>query len=66
MSKYRVTVPFVDDMGSISPFIATESRLESKAANALWTINSMRDHDGLKHLTRMPVGTKYERIKETT
>lgn len=64
MSQYRVTVPFQDDMGSITPFIASSSPMETKEANALWTINSMRDHDGLRHLTRMPVGTKFERIEE--
>jgi hypothetical protein len=64
MARYKVTVPFQDDMGSIMPFIATSTPMETKSANALWTINSMRDHDGLPHLTRMPVGTTYELIEE--
>ena len=49
MSKYKVTVPFVADMGSISPFTVTDSQTESARENALWYINSMRDHDGLPH-----------------
>lgn len=66
MSKYRVTVPFIDDMGSIQPFIVKESSRETKAASALWDINRMRDHDGLPHLKRMPNGTRYERIKDAS
>ena len=62
MSHYRVTVPFQDDMGSILPFEASSSPMETKEQNALWTINGMRDHDGLLHLTRLPAGTKFERI----
>lgn len=64
MAKYRCIVPFQDDMGSIDPFIVTEYPMESKQQNALWHINSMRDHDGMRHLTKMPVGTKYERIED--
>lgn len=62
MANYQVTVPFQDDMGSIMPFHASSSPVESKEANALWTINSMRDHDGLPKLTRLPAGVKFERI----
>lgn len=64
MTTYRVTVPFQDDMGSISPFVVRETPMKTKAEDALWTINDMRDHDGLPHLTRMPAGTKYERIEQ--
>lgn len=63
MAKFKVTVPFVDDMGSISPFIVTETPRESKAQAALWTINSMRDHDGLPHLSRLPKGTTYKLVR---
>lgn len=62
MSKYRATVPFIDDMGSISPIIVSESDYESKQENLLWHINSMRDHDGLPHLDELPKGVKFERI----
>lgn len=62
MAKFKVIVPFIDDMGSITPFIVRESERETKAQAALWNINSMRDHDGLPHLKRMPKGTEYKRV----
>jgi hypothetical protein len=55
----NVTVPFIDDMGSISDFLAIDYPMTSYREDALSTINSMRDHDGLPHLKRMPNGTKY-------
>lgn len=58
--KYKCIPPYVDDMGSISPFNVTDSLYESKEEEALWHINSMRDHDGLEHLTELPAGTKFE------
>lgn len=66
MSEFKVIVPFIDDMGSVMPFHASSCRSESKEANALWTINSMRDHDGLKHLTHLPAGTKFEPLETGT
>lgn len=62
MSEYVVMVPSVDDMGSILPFRASASFSESAEENALSTINSMRDHDGLKRLARLPAGTKFDRV----
>jgi len=62
-AKFKVTVPFIDDMGSVSPFVVRETSNETKAQAALWTINSMRDHDGLPHLSRMPKGTEYKAVK---
>lgn len=62
MARYRVTVPFQDDMGSISPFIALSYNGETKEQNALWEINSMREHDNLPKLKRLPAGTKFERL----
>lgn len=63
MAKFKVIVPFVDDMGSITPFFVRETPSETKAQAALWEINKMRDHDGLAHLSRMPKGTEYKRMK---
>lgn len=60
--KYKAIIPFIHDMGSISPIIVTDGYYETKQAEALWQINSMRDHDGLKHLSRLPVGVKFERV----
>ena len=61
--RYKVIVPFVPSMGSISPFVASSSPMETKEENALWTLNNMRDHDGLWHLVRLPQGTKFERAE---
>jgi hypothetical protein len=55
--KYVVSIPFVDDMGSITSFIATRSPSETARKNALWTLNNMREHDNLKPLDRLPKGT---------
>lgn len=62
MAEYRCNVPFIDDMGSISKFRVSSSPSETKEEYALWHINSMRDHDGLKHLTKLPKGTTFERV----
>lgn len=62
MTKYKVFVPFQDDMGSIEPFVASSTPMESERENALWYINSMRDHDGLRRLTRVPVGTRFVKL----
>lgn len=60
--KYKVYVPFIPSMGSISPFVVGESPTESKQEQALWVINDMRDHDNLGHLEELPNGTKFERV----
>jgi hypothetical protein len=62
--KYKVTVPFQPDMGTITPFVATSSPMESARENALWQINDMRRHDCLSPLSRLPNGTKLEPIQE--
>lgn len=56
--KYKVTVPPTKEMGSFT-CIATRSRTESLAANALRSYNSARAHDGLPPLSRMLAGTFY-------
>jgi len=60
MAKYICKVPFIDDMGSISSFRVRSCRSESKEEYALWAINKMRDHDGLRHIRKLPYGTKFE------
>ena len=59
--KYTCRVPFIPSMGSILPFTVSESAMETKEEQALWVINNMRDHDGLRHITKLPQGTKFER-----
>lgn len=60
--KYLCKVPFISSMGSISPFIVSSSTMETKEEQALWVINDMRDHDGLKHLTKLPANTQFEKL----
>jgi len=60
---YTVHVPFIDDMGSVSPFVATACQSESARENALWHLNSMRNHDGLRRLKNLPPGTRLHRIE---
>lgn len=60
MKKYKVIFPFVDDMGSIHPIIVTPSCMETSREQALWHLNNMREHDCLKPLNRLPIGTKFE------
>ena len=62
--KYRVTVPLQDDMDTIEPFMASSSAVETKEQNALWTINNMRRHNGLKLLRRLPAGTTFEPLAD--
>jgi hypothetical protein len=62
--KYKVTIPFQDDMGSIAPFIAKSTTLLSAREDALWEFNSMRRHDGLPERKRLPNGTKFEPVYE--
>jgi len=64
MSKYICKVPFIPSMGSISPFTVNDSFGESKQEQALWQINSMRDHDGLRHLTKLPTGTTFTKTED--
>lgn len=64
MKTYICKVPFIDDMGSISPFRVHETRMETKEEQALRELNSMRDHDGQRHLTKLPRGIKYTRVEE--
>lgn len=62
MSKYRVTVPPTAELGSYTT-IARASGSETYQQNALWDYNKCREREGHEPLTRMPAGTKYERIE---
>lgn len=62
--KFKVKIPFVPDMGSISPLIVHDRPSEGKEAEALWHLNSMRAHDGLEPRKSLPKGTTFERIEE--
>ncbi len=54
--KFKVTFPFIPDMGSISPMVVSRNPMESEREQALWQLNSMRAHDGLKPMSRLPSG----------
>lgn len=56
-----VIVPVTNEQ-SPARFIASDSMMETVRKNALWTYNKMREHDGQDPLTRMPKGTKYEKV----
>lgn len=64
MRKYIMEATFISDMGSISAMNITESYGETKEEQALWHINSMRRHDGLNELTRLPKGIKFTEVHE--
>jgi len=64
MTRYRVEKCFIPSMGSISAFDVTETRYETKEEQALWQINSMRRHDGLKEYNALPNVVKFTRIEE--
>ncbi len=59
MKHYTMEQTFIPDMGSISAMVVTESYGETKEEQALWHINSMRRHDGLKEYKRLPKGIKF-------
>ena len=62
--RYKAIIPFTDDMGSVSPIMCEDSLMESAEENALWQLNSMRDHDGLPHLEELPPGVQFEVVED--
>jgi hypothetical protein len=62
MKHYKVTFPFIPDMGSVSAIIATAHPMETARENALWQLNLLRERDGLKPLCRLPSGTVLKRV----
>ena len=44
---------FINDMGSYET-VVTASASETLMENLLWDINSAREHDGLRPLSRVP------------
>lgn len=65
MSKrYRAIIPFIDDMGSVEPICVSDKPSESKREEALWHINRMREHDGLRPLEELPKGVRFERLED--
>lgn len=56
----KAIVPATKHQGSCS-ILGTCGIYESYKKNILWAYNKMRQHDGLDDVTRMPVGTRYEK-----
>ena len=62
MNTYRTEPTFLDDMGSIPSFSGLrDKQTETKEEEALWHLNSMRDHDGLRPLRKLPRGFIFKR-----
>jgi len=59
--RYVTIVPVTNDQSS-ARFIAEATYTETMRQNALWHYNKMREHDGQAPLTRMPKGTRYEKV----
>lgn len=64
MKRYRMETTFIDDMGSVSAMDVSETYGETKEEQALWHLNSMRRHDGLRELTRLPKGIRFTYLGE--
>lgn len=60
--NYKAIIPFIPDMGSVSPIVCTHYPSESRTENLLWHLNKMREHDGLRPLKNIPKGVKWEEI----
>ena len=58
---YRVTVPPTAEQGSYKT-TARSGYGQTMRQAALQDYNSARAHDGLPPVSRMPAGTKYERV----
>jgi len=59
--KYKVIFPLTDWMSSCSE-IVSDKPMETKEDEALWYYNKRREHDGLRHISRLPAGTVFQPI----
>jgi len=62
IEKFTAVFPFIPSMGSVSPTVVRDVYGETMKEQALWYLNSMRDHDGLDRLETLPRGVKFEPI----
>jgi hypothetical protein len=56
--KAKFYFNIIKDMGSVNPIVGISNSQETAEENALWELNSMREHDGLKPLKRLPYAKK--------
>jgi hypothetical protein len=61
MPKIEFAIPPTRRQGSCT-IIGTSSLMETAYQNALWQYNSMRAHDGLPPVNRLPEGTCKGRV----
>lgn len=62
MNKYyKATFPPTTHMSQID-YIVSDKFMETKEEEALWHYNHSRDHDGLRPLSSLPKGVKFEKI----
>jgi hypothetical protein len=57
--NYTTNRIFLDDMGTVDAINVQDNLHESKEEQWLWQVNRMRDHDGLRLLTRVPSKVKF-------
>ena len=57
----KASIPPTTHQGSCS-ILGTCSLYESYKKNILWAYNKMREHDGLRPVSRMPKGTQYRKV----
>lgn len=62
--RYKAIIPFIDDMGSVSPINCSSSPMETKEENLLWDLNSMRYYDNLMPLEKLPNGVKFIELED--
>jgi hypothetical protein len=64
MSNYLCKVGFIPALGSVDPFVVTESSMETKEEYAIWYLNTMYDHDGLPRCSKLPCDTTFKLIED--
>lgn len=62
---YKVTFPFMPEIGTFAPIIVRQGMMETKEEAALWHLNSARRHDNLPELAKLPRGVKFQRQSPT-
>lgn len=59
MKYYVAYIPFIPELGSVSPIVCSENSNWTKEEDVLSTLNNMRDHDGIPHRKSLPNGVKF-------
>ncbi len=59
--RIKYSIPTTRDQGQCE-IVGQSSPMETAKENALWTYNSMREHDGQRPVSAFPSGTTSKRI----